>query len=289
MKAHRKLSCLALTTLAVLAGAPALHASDDRNQDQKWNHPLPFGAIGRFNAASTCRIPFGVGLFLVTMSRDIEVYDVRVTLPGNEPTSISNVASFDVRNQTTLAALKLDAWILPLLNLYVLAGHTWTDTRLNAAVTIDRPIRRPRRPRRHAGLEGRRPASRRRRDGRGRLWPLVHHGRCELQLLRHRGVRGRYRGMVPFRAHGLVRPHLLGLVAGLDRGRLPCRRSHPHHDQESPILGTVKVEVDQRPVNPMTLQVGGSMGLSKRWELMVEVGSNFDDAFLAIFSASFRF
>jgi hypothetical protein len=59
--------------------------------------------------------------------------------------------------------------------------------------------------------------------------------------------------------------------------------------EESPILGTVQVEVDQRPVNPMTLQAGGSLGIGKRWELMLEIGSNFDDAFVGVFSASFRF
>ena len=57
--------------------------------------------------------------------------------------------------------------------------------------------------------------------------------------------------------------------------------------QESPVLGTVRVEVDQRPVNPLTLQAGGSVAITKRWELMVEVGSNFDDAFVGVFSAAF--
>jgi hypothetical protein len=59
--------------------------------------------------------------------------------------------------------------------------------------------------------------------------------------------------------------------------------------EQSEALGTVRVEVDQRPVNPATLQAGGSIGIGKRWEVMVEVGSNFDDAFMGIFSASFRF
>jgi hypothetical protein len=116
MRAHRKLSGLALTTLAVFAGAPALHASDDRNQDQKGNHPLPFGAHWALQRGIDLPNPFGVSLFVVSMSRDIEVYDVRVTVPGKEPVSVSNVASFDVRNRTTLGALKLDAWILPVLD-----------------------------------------------------------------------------------------------------------------------------------------------------------------------------
>lgn len=54
-----------------------------------------------------------IPLFLITMSRDIEVIDVRVSLEDGEPVSVGDVADFAVRHTTTLAALKLDAWILP--------------------------------------------------------------------------------------------------------------------------------------------------------------------------------
>lgn len=107
-------------------------------EDTTWNRPLPLWGKWARERGIDLSNPFGIGVFLVIMSRDIEVYDVRVTLPGDDPVSISDVASFAVRNKTTLGALKVDAWILPHLNLYVLAGHTWTDTRLNANVTIDR-------------------------------------------------------------------------------------------------------------------------------------------------------
>ena len=36
---------------------------------------------------------------------------------------------------------------------------------------------------------------------------------------------------------------------------------------ESSTLGTVVVDVDQRPVNPVTLQAGGSIGIGKRWDV----------------------
>lgn len=49
------------------------------------------------------------------------------------------------------------------------------------------------------------------------------------------------------------------------------------------------VKVDRPPVNPTTLQVGGSLTIGKSWVVMLEVGSNFDDAFVGVFSAGFRF
>ena len=130
-------------TLAFITLTPAFSAPLPTEGDTTWTRPLPFGADWALARGIDLPNPFGVGTFLVVMSRDFEVNDVRVTLPGQEPASISDVASFDVRNHTTLAALKLDAWILPLLNVYVLAGHTWTDSKLNAAITIKRPIRDP--------------------------------------------------------------------------------------------------------------------------------------------------
>ncbi len=104
---------------------------------------LPFGAEWARARGIDLPSPFGVGVFLVSMRRDIEVTDVRVTLPGNAPASVSNVATFAVHNNTTMLAAKVDAWLLPVLNVYLLGGYSWTDSRLNATVTIDRPALPP--------------------------------------------------------------------------------------------------------------------------------------------------
>jgi hypothetical protein len=104
---------------------------------------LPLGADWARARGIDLPLPFGVGVFVVSMRRDIEVTDVRVTLPGNAPASVSEVASFAVHNQTTMLAAKVDAWLLPVLNVYLLAGHSWTDSRLDATVTIDRPLLPP--------------------------------------------------------------------------------------------------------------------------------------------------
>ena len=52
---------------------------------------------------------------------------------------------------------------------------------------------------------------------------------------------------------------------------------------------TIVVDVDQRPVNPLTLQAGGSVSIGRRWDVLLELGSNFDDAFVGVFSAAYRF
>jgi len=63
----------------------------------------------------------------------------------------------------------------------------------------------------------------------------------------------------------------------------------PESTTDLPTLGPAKVEADQQPVNPTTLELGGSLGINRHWDLLLEVGSDFDDAFLTVFSGSYRF
>jgi hypothetical protein len=42
-------------------------------------------------------------------------------------------------------------------------------------------------------------------------------------------------------------------------------------------------------VDPVTYQFGGRLSLNRRWDLMAEVGSNFDDASMLVLSATVRF
>jgi len=55
------------------------------------------------------------------------------------------------------------------------------------------------------------------------------------------------------------------------------------------VFGETRVEVDQRAVNPTTIEVGGSLSFNRRWDILLELGTNFDDAFLAVTSVSYRF
>jgi hypothetical protein len=56
-----------------------------------------------------------------------------------------------------------------------------------------------------------------------------------------------------------------------------------------PIVGRTRVEVEQETVKPTTLELGASLSIDRRWDILIEVGSNFDDAFLTVVSGSYRF
>lgn len=250
---------------------------------------LPIGAEWARRKGIDLPLPFGVGVFLVTMSRDVEVTDVRVTLPGQGPVSISDVATFALRNETTLAAVKLDAWILPVLDVYVLVGSARTDSSLDVAVTVDRPLLPP------VAVEITQDET--------ISGPLLGAGAT---LVAGYGpwfalVDANWNYTTLDQFDGSIRAVFLSARTGLSgatgwgswRGWIGAAYLVADTTlvatEESPALGTVRIEVEQQPVNPTTLQAGGSVGLGERWELLLEVGSNFDDAFVGVFSAAFRF
>jgi len=254
-----------------------------------WNRTLPLAADWALERGIDLPNPLGASVLLVTMSRDIEVYDVRVTLPGNEPVSISDVASFDVLNHTTLATLKLDAWILPLFNVYVLVGHTWTETRLDAAITLDRPFGDD------IVLELTEDS-----DVGG---PLFGAGATAVAGVGPWFVLAdanyNYTEIEPF-ADGIAAWFLSARTGWSGAARWGGWRAWLGAaylasdatlvvNQDVQDLGTIVVEVDQRPVNPLTYQAGASTAVGKRWEVLLEAGSNFDDAFVGVTSVAFRF
>lgn len=281
-----KSSALGLMVLAsALAASPLVAGEPTPPRDRA----LPLGADWARERGIALPNPFGASLFAVYMSRDFEVADVRVTLPEDDPVSVSDVASFAVRNKTALAAVKLDAWVLPVLNVYALAGHTWTDTRLDATITLDRLIGDP------IVIEV--------TEDSEVGGPLLG---CGLTMVAGSGswfvmadANFNYSDIEAF-DNGIAAWFLSGRTgwSGDVRGgfwRAWVGAAYLAADRtltssaDAPPLGTVVVEIDQRPTHPTTVQVGGSLGLGKRWEIMLEVGSNFDDAFVGVFSATYRF
>jgi len=275
---------VAMGATAVVAATPA-----PTGTTTTWNRTLPIGADWAIDRGIDLPNPFGVSAFLVYMSRDIEVYDVRVTLPNDDPQSISDAATFGVRNHTALAAAKIDAWILPIFNVYGLVGHTWTDTSLDAVITIDRIIGDPIVVEVTQDSEVGGPLL----GFGGTLvagagpWFIMLDGNYNHSAIDvfEGGIaawflsgRTGWSGKAPF---GSWRAWLGAAYLASDRTLTV--------EQDVRLLGTIVVDVDQRPVNPLTLQAGGSVSIGRRWDVLLELGSNFDDAFVGVFSAAYRF
>jgi hypothetical protein len=81
-------------------------------------------------------LPFGAGVVFYHLDRDIEISDVRIGVNGAPPTSVSQFAKLSSTSRVNNLNAKLDAWILPFVNVYAIAGYVWntSDTRIDVAL-----------------------------------------------------------------------------------------------------------------------------------------------------------
>ena len=103
---------------------------------RRWSSFLPLLGEEAAKHGIELPLPFGAGLVFYHLSRDIEITDVRVGRNGAPPTSVSDYAQLAARSDTDNLNVKLDAWLLPFLNVYVIAGYLWNtaDTRIDVVL-----------------------------------------------------------------------------------------------------------------------------------------------------------
>lgn len=262
---------------ALKEAAAAGDATAAANQDRHWSS-LPFlGDLAR-EAGYALPLPFGASLAYNYVARDIEVTDVRVGVDGARLSSVSHVANFKARSVVDAGVLKLDAWLLPFLNVYVIGGYIFNDSDVNIRVTVPRP--------------GPLPGTR----------EFLIKAKTELEGFVGGGglsLAGGYRqffGMVDInysqadmgfddRFHALIASGRVGWSGTV--GAIPFRlwtgaaywgtKNTAKGTVEVPEVGTVRFEADQGPKHPWNAVVGVSSALHRHFELFAEYGFNFSD------------
>ncbi len=237
-------------------------------------------------------MPFGVSANYIFMSRDVDITDVTVEFLDRAPESINDFSSFAVRNKTSVAAVKFDAWVLPLLNVYVSVGYASTIAKMNANITIERSI-----------------------------LPLPP---VELDIDTETKIADLYWGVGSTLVAGYKSWFVMAdanygktspdeLNNSIDFTFLSARSGFAGNlGQENSMkawlgaaylfstttleitvptetLGDVIVKIEQHPVNPWTFHSGFMISLNKRFDFMAELGTNFKDASIAVLSATIRF
>ncbi len=256
------------------------------------NRILPFWSDWAKQQGIDLPLPFGIAANYIFMSRDVDVTDVTVQFLNRAPESINDFTSFAVRNNTSVAAVKFDAWILPLLNVYATVGYTSTIAKMNANIIIERSI--------------------------APLPPV------ELDIETETKIADLYWGfgstlvagykswfVMADANYGKTSPDELnnsidftflsarsGFAGNLGQGNsmkawLGAAYLFSTTTLEitvpSETLGDIIVKIEQHPVNPWTFHSGFMISLNKRFDFMAELGTNFKDASIAVLSAAFRF
>ena len=87
-------------------------------------------------------LPFGAGANFVWMDQGIDIRELTVSL-GSVSTEPGFIGFSNARSRNTAATVRLDAWLLPFMNIYGLFGYLEGNTELDINVpglTIDVPI-----------------------------------------------------------------------------------------------------------------------------------------------------
>jgi len=132
--------CLAWILALGLTAFPALVQSQTSPaplaKPDRWSSFLPLLGDEARKRGIELPLPFGAGLVYYHLSRDIEITDVRLARNGAPPQSVSEFATLGSTSNVENVNLKLDAWILPFVNLYAIVGYVWNESETSADVTL---------------------------------------------------------------------------------------------------------------------------------------------------------
>jgi len=123
--------------LALLLG-PLAHADDKKPESDSWFPGLPL--LGDQARAAGAELPRSVGVALVMTGlkgRDINVTDLRIGLT-NAPRSVSRFVDLGSTSNVVNANLKVDVWLLPFLNVYTLFGYVNNSSATHLQVNVPR-------------------------------------------------------------------------------------------------------------------------------------------------------
>ncbi|QDT53078.1 hypothetical protein Pan44_10930 [Caulifigura coniformis] len=98
--------------------------------------PLPMFQSLTEGLDVTMPLPVGASFLWTEIDRHVAVSDVRLALGGGTPTSVERVNVPTTTFHSTPKLARIDAWVLPFMNVYGIVGHT--ETQGDVRVTINR-------------------------------------------------------------------------------------------------------------------------------------------------------
>ena len=227
----------------------------------------------------------------LNLHRAIKVTDLRVGHDGAAPQDESGdflqaATSSDVNALST----KLDAWLFPFLNVYMIVGGVWNESVTNFEATLP-PIRPGGDP-----LTGEFSVPTSLNGPVGGFGFTLAAGTRSLfdQRRPERGSRqprllGGPQGGHRIRASGVARQDQRTFRTGVGCVDLLGHGDHGQGIDPRSRGGTLNFEVDQGPLYPNTAGIGFAYGVSGGFQLAVDLGTDFHRGWYVAFLPTFRF
>jgi len=271
---------------AVAQDEPEANAEAPRAADRT----LPFLAKLARERGYDLPLPLGAGAVYYFLSRDVEVSDVRVGRNGAPPESVSQYAVLSASSEVDNVNLKFDAWLLPFLNLYAIAGYVNNETNVRMDVTLP-PLLPNGDPRTRSlqvptALEG--PVAglgMTLAGGYKQFFFAADINAARIDL----GFDDRFEAVVKsfrigFNGHAGERPLRVWVNVTYWDTYFEVKGTVPDPDG-----GTLDFEVDQGPAEPWTYGVGMQYTVRPTFELAADVGWDFDGGWYVAIVPVIRF
>jgi len=251
---------------------------------------LPFLAEEAIKRGYELPLPFGAGLIVTGLgNRKIDVTDVRVGLQ-NPPRSVSDFVQLGATSDVFNANLKFDAWLLPFLDVYALIGYVHNSSTTHALITVPRPGPLP-------GMMTYETEIKTELDGMvGGLGAALATGyenfffvadACYIQS--DLGFDNAFKATIAtVRAGYRGRIGTLPLQMWLGAGDWDTAATAKGHVDVAG-AGQLNFEVEQRPHTRWMYDLGSNLEISKKFQLVLDVGTDFDGGYFIVAGPTYRF
>src|SRR5262245_4214791 len=126
---------IALISVAGSASAPRAQTPP---AEERWSSFLPLMKEEAIKRGYELPLPFGVSVIYNYIGRDIDVFDVRIGVDGEEPRSVTQFLNLGSNSSVNAALIKPDVFLLPFMNLYMLGGYLENESTSKGHVTVPR-------------------------------------------------------------------------------------------------------------------------------------------------------
>jgi len=254
-------------------------------KNESWSSFLPLMADEAYKNGYELPLPFGVGLNFITLKRDIEVKNIRAGF--NELHDVTDLVAVDATTYVDTLIARVDAWIFPFLNLYVMGGYIQNNSKVSANFTINNPF--PGGGTTNISLNSSGEMS-------GTLFGggiTLAAGYADFFLMLDANLsKTKLDGVLD----EAVQVGIYSVRTGWDGtiAQKPVRiwLGGMYWDSERIVKGTagpIHFEVLQGPVDPFNLTLGTSVDLSKTIQLIAEYAFNFADLQMLTLGVGYRF
>lgn len=279
------LSAVALFTATLCAETQTNTVASTERSAEDYPYLLPIFGAEAYEKGYDLPLPVGLGVSYMYAKRDIKVNSIKAGI-NNPGTPVDNLVDVDVTAKVNTTVARLDAWLFPFMNVYGFYGHVENTSPVVFNVN----------------LGGSTNSVNSQFDLSGPTYGggVVLAGGYEnyFMTIDANFFNADLTGDVNERFSGATYSARAGWNGEIKDVPTRFWLGISYWDASSVITGsvptgignnTLNFEVDQEPQNPEVYTIGGYVEITRKLHLVLDLGTNFDDATTVLAELNYRF